>query len=201
MSDVNRSDPVTAVQSLELCACFHTQARIQIRQRLVHQKHDRSSHDRAPQRDPLALAAGELGRFALQELAQIERLRHFADLGIDRVFVLLAHTQGKGDVLVDIHVRVKRVALKDHGHIALAGRQRAHLAIVEVKRTGAYRLEASDHVEHGRFTAAARANEGEELLILDQQIEIVHDQRVAKALLNLVEADAGHALALHRSGG
>jgi len=54
-----------------------------MRQRLVHQEHLRLAHDRSTHGHPLALAAGQMGRLAIEEILEVEdpgRSRSVVDL-------------------------------------------------------------------------------------------------------------------------
>ena len=62
------------VQLLDLEAHLHAQLGVEVGQRLVEQEHRRLAHDRAPHRDALALAAGELPRLALEQRPELEDL-------------------------------------------------------------------------------------------------------------------------------
>ena len=62
------------MQTRDLRARRSPQLRIEIRQRLVEQEHLRMTHERAAERDALALAAGELPRQSIHELRQLQRL-------------------------------------------------------------------------------------------------------------------------------
>src|SRR5437588_239015 len=75
---------------------------------------------------PLALAARELARLALQELVQAQHPGRLLDLGPDLRLRHPAHLQPEGHVVVDGHVRVERVGLEDHGDVSLAGRHLVH---------------------------------------------------------------------------
>ena len=61
------------VQRDDLGAHRNPQLRIEIRQRLVEQEDPRLAHDRAPDRHALPLAAGELGRPPLEQLAEPQK--------------------------------------------------------------------------------------------------------------------------------
>jgi hypothetical protein len=58
----------------ELGAHAHAQLRVEVRERLVHEERLRLAHDRAAHRDALALAAGERGRLAVEQLVEAEQL-------------------------------------------------------------------------------------------------------------------------------
>ncbi len=57
--------PKPLLEPRHLGTHLHAQLRVEVRQRLVHQERGRVAHDRAAHRDPLALATGEVRRFAL----------------------------------------------------------------------------------------------------------------------------------------
>ena len=80
------------MQLLQFDPHLHAQFGVEVRQRLVEQEHLRMAHDRAAERDALALAAGKLARLALQQFLDAEdlgRLLHaLGDLGLSnfRIF-------------------------------------------------------------------------------------------------------------------
>ena len=77
--DVDRRGAQPLVQLLELDPHLHAQLGVEVGQRLVEQEHLRVAHDRAAQRDALALAAGELARLALEQFADAEDLGRLVD--------------------------------------------------------------------------------------------------------------------------
>ena len=74
---------------------------------------------RPGQRDPLLLAAGELGRLAPGQCAELDQLEHLVDLRLDVLDA--APAQPEGDVLEDVQVREQRVALEDRVDRPLVG--------------------------------------------------------------------------------
>ena len=99
------------------------QFRIEVGERLVEQEQPGIAHDRAPDRDPLALAARELARQALQQRHDVEhRGRTAHPAARSRFLPTFAPAQPEGDVLVDVHVRIERVVLEHHGNIAIPRR-------------------------------------------------------------------------------
>ena len=65
--------PSLLLQRADFAAHFLAQLRVEVGQRLVHQAHRRLGDDRAAERDALLLAAGELGRLALEQFLQAEQ--------------------------------------------------------------------------------------------------------------------------------
>ena len=67
VGDVDEGDADLALDPLELQLHLLAQLQVQGAERLVQQQHLRLVHDRAGQRDPLPLAAGQLDRLAVAE--------------------------------------------------------------------------------------------------------------------------------------
>ena len=74
VGDVDGGGGQPALQRGDLGAGLHAQLGVEVGQRLVHQEHLRRADDRPAHRDPLALAAGERLRLAVEELLQVEDL-------------------------------------------------------------------------------------------------------------------------------
>jgi len=62
-------------------------------------------------------------------------------------------------------VRVERVVLEDHGDVALLRREVGDIALADANHAIADALEAGHESQHGRFAAARRAHEHEQLPI------------------------------------
>ena len=115
------------------------------------------------------------------------------DLGLRQA----SNFQTEGHVFRHRHVRPDRVALEDHGHSALLGRQRGagrgdHLA---VHLDGALRgvQEPRDHPERGGLPAAGRPQEGDELALLERQGEVVHGGDAPEGAAHVAEDELAHA--------
>ena len=81
------------------------------------------AHDRAAHRDALALPAREVARPLRQHLREAEHLGAPPRRAAGSRLVDAAHLQPERHVLVDVHVRVERVVLEDHRHVARLRRQ------------------------------------------------------------------------------
>ena len=78
MRDVDGGGAEALLQPEDLGARLDAQRRVEVGERLVHEERLRLTHDRAPERDPLALTAGELPRLPLQEVAQLQHVGRLA---------------------------------------------------------------------------------------------------------------------------
>ena len=72
-----------ALQPLELGAHAVAQLGVEVGQRLVEQQELRLHHQRARQREPLLLAAGELGGVAVDQVIERDRAEHAHHLVAD----------------------------------------------------------------------------------------------------------------------
>jgi hypothetical protein len=131
VGDVDRRDPEPVVQPRQLGAHVDAELGVQVRQRLVHQERLRLAHDRPAHGDPLALAAGERARPALEQILQPEQPGDLLDAALDLGFRRLAHLQPVAEILRDRHVRVQGVVLEDHRDVAVPRRESRHLALAD----------------------------------------------------------------------
>src|SRR5690606_793580 len=68
--------------------------------------------------------------------------------------------------------RVQRVVLEDHGDVTVLGRHVVDHPVTDHERPLGDRLETGDHPQHGGLAAAGRADENEELAVLDVQVDV-----------------------------
>ncbi len=100
--------------------------------------------------------------------------QHFLHALFDGSLRFLVDLHAEADVLCNGHVREKCIGLKDHAHIALVGRLVGDIGIIERDLAGGGDLKAGDHAQSGRFAAAGRTEEGNELALFHIQIEILN---------------------------
>ena len=134
---------------------------------------------------------------------------------VDLVLGHLAELQGEGHVLVDGHVGIQGVALEHHGDIPVFGFHVVHELPVDVQLAAADFLQAGHHAQGGGLAAAGGANQDDELVVLNIQVEGLHGHNALVrhlevgllfrgALLGLflpaaVGIDLGDALQIQRS--
>src|SRR5204862_5063091 len=145
---------------------------------------------RAGERHPLLHAARQLVGTAVDlggEAHPLE-LRLYPLLG----FALrnLLAPQPEGDVFTHAQMREEGVALEDSVGGPLVRGQPGHVLALDQDAAGGRLLEAGDHAQRRRLSAAARPEEGEELAPTDVEIEVAHRDEVAEVLADALEADS-----------
>ena len=84
MGDVDEGDADLGLDALELQLHLAAQLEVEGAERLVEQQHLGVVDQRAGDGDALLLAAGELVRLALGEVAELDEVEHVADLLLAR---------------------------------------------------------------------------------------------------------------------
>ena len=166
---------------------------VEIRQRLVEQKHFRLPHDGASHGDALALAAGQLPRLALEHRRDFENLRGLADARIDLGLRHAAIAQTVSHVVVDGHVRIERVVLKHHGDVAIGRLDLVDHAAADVDGAAGDGLQSRHHAQQRGLAAAGWAHQHTELSVADFEIDALDGIDPAGiGLPDIVQNDVGH---------
>ena len=87
-------------------------------ERLVHQVDRGAAHDRARERHLLLIAARQLLRVERQQALEVHPRGDRVDAAADLGGAEAGGAQGEPDVVADGQVRVERVELEDHPHVA-----------------------------------------------------------------------------------
>jgi hypothetical protein len=153
----------------------------------------------AGQGHPLALAAAQLVGVPGLHARQPHQLQHAADPPGDLLARDPAHAEAERDVVEDGLVGKQGVVLEDDAHVPVGRVEPRDVAAAEPHLPLVGEEEAGDDVERGRLAAAARAQEGEELPLLDHEVDRPDAERGAVALQHAPELEdrLGH----QRSGG
>src|SRR5205085_1703454 len=100
--------------------------------------------------------------------------------------------EAEAHVVVDRHVGIEGVVLEDHCDIAVLGRDIVHDAITDKDLAGSGLLEPSDHAQSGRLAAPGGADEDEELLISNLEIDLVDRDDLFKLFGEVTKRYARH---------
>ena len=147
---------------------------VEVGQRLVHQEDLRAADDGAADGDTLPLAAGQGLGLTVEVLRDVEDLGGLFDLAVDLRLGDLLQLEGEGHVIIDGHVGIERVVLEDHGDVAVLRGHVVHELAVDVQLALGDLLQTGDHAERCGFAAAGRADEDDEFLVLDVEVELLH---------------------------
>ena len=159
VGDVDEGDPDLALDPLQLDLQALAQLQVERAERLVEQQHLRQVDQRPRQRNPLLLAARELGRAPVGLGGEADPLQLGARPAGDLVLGDPLALQPEGDVVGDAQVREERVALEDGVGRALVRRQlRDVLALdPDLARRSAARSRRSSAASSSCRSRSARA--------------------------------------------
>ena len=183
--DERRFQPL--MQADDLIAQFCPHFRVQVRQRLVEQEHDRLAHHRPPQRHALALATGQHARAAVEQIVDIEDLCRRLHAALDLLLRELHALERKRHVLIDRQMRIERKGLEDHRNVALHRLERAHVLAVKAERPLRRLFQPCDQTQKRAFSAAGRPQQHDEFVIGYRQVDLLERLRAVR----IDHADAG----------
>ena len=134
-------------------------------------------------------------RLAVEEALEAQDLGRLLHPPVDLGLARLAQLQAEGEVVVDRHVRVERVALEDHGDVAVLGRHVVDDPVADEELAVADLLQAGDAAQRGGLAAAGGADQDRELAVADLEVQVVDgDDILAVPLVHVIEGDGRHRL-------
>ena len=161
---------------------------VERRHRLVEQQHARALDQRAPQRDTLALAAGQLVRLARAELFHPDQSQHVGDAPGDFAPVEPLLLQAERDIGFHGEMRKQRVALEHHVDRPPVRRHRREVHAVEQHAAGIRPFEARDQPQQGSLAAARRPQQRKEFAFINIERKVIDDGRRTEALDQTLDA-------------
>ena len=189
VGDVQRGGREPRLQLDDVGPGLHPQRGVEVRQWLVHEEDEGLAHNGPGQGHPLALATRELPGLAVDQRGQPEGLGGLLDLGRS---LLLGHAtlaERELNVLGHRQVGVERVALEDHGDVAVLGVHIVDNTVTDGDGAAGHVLEPGHHAQCRRLAAARRAEEHQQLAVGDVQGQVVDCGGVTELLGDPVEAD------------
>jgi hypothetical protein len=111
---------------------------------------------------------------------QMQNLAYFLHPTTDFRFINVARGQRHGNVVIYVEMRIKRVVFKHHGHVARANRQVVDASAVDQQIARADLFQSSQHPQRGGFAAARGTENGQELAVVDRQVEITYRRRAVR---------------------
>ena len=169
-----------------------------VRKRLIKQKNRRVAHQRPAERNALHLPAGQLPRLAVEQLSDVEHARGLIDTLGDPGRSHAPHTQAEGHVVADRLLRIERIVLEHHRDVPVFRLMRGNVAPGDAHLPRGDRLKARNHAQGGRFTAAGRPKQDNQLALFDIQIDAGNGNGIAIGFTQSPQADFGHTAASSR---
>ncbi|OIQ70522.1 hypothetical protein GALL_478660 [mine drainage metagenome] len=195
VGDVERAEAMLAHNAADEVAQFLAQSGVQIGQRLVAQQQPRTHRQRACQRHPLLLPARQRMRMAPGQVGKA----HVGEHGAGAVTRLRAThaVQRQGDVVQRAQVRPQRVVLEHHAELALLRRQEGAASLVDHRAAKAHAatvqpFQTRHQPQQRGLARPGRAEQAENLALLQLQAEIVQRGGAAEALARGVDVQEGH---------
>ena len=100
--------------------------------------------------------------------------------------------QREGEILPGGHVGEERQVLEDHGEVALLGPLIAHGRAADGDLAFVRRHQPQQQAENGRLARARRAEDAEELVVLDDEVDVLHGDSLAVVLARVPEFEPCH---------
>ena len=190
--DIDERPAEVALEPLQLCAHLEAEQGVECGQGLVEQERARVPDERAPERDPLTLAARQLRRLALEQVLDMELGRCLADSPRDLGLRHLRLPEGERQVVVDRLVGVKSEVLEHDRDVPVPRIDVRDALAVEVDVALVRPLETDDRSQQRGLAGTGGAEDREELPVRDLQADSLQRGDGAEALGDLVESDRCH---------
>lgn len=198
MGDHQRRQPQTHDEFAQEGPRFLAQLGIQVGQRLVQQDDRRAVDQGAADGHALLLAAGELVRVALSQLAQAQLVQHILNALAHFAAGHAAQLERIGHVVEHGLVRPKRIRLEHQAQVAVLCRHfLARRAVVyqpiadaDTPRLGAF--EAGDRAQQGRLAAAGGAEQGHHFALAQVHGHALEDRVVSVVQVQVFDGKLNH---------
>ena len=193
--DVDDREAELLLETADLNAHGRTELSVEVGERLVHKAERRVAADAPSEGHALALTARQRTGLAVEVVGEAEYLGSFGKALLLLGLRHLLDVETEEDVVANREVRVKRVALKHHGEVALAGQHLVGEFAVHDELTGGNALEAGDDAQKRRLAAAGGPDEDKELPLLYLEVDAPEHLGLAVvALLKVLAYDFCHYL-------
>ena len=186
VSNINERALDLVAQLNELGTHLVTKLGVQVGQWLVHQEDLGVTHDGAADSDTLALAARKRLGLTVEVLGNAQNLGSRANFAVDLVLGDLLELECKRHVPVHRHIGVQSIALEHHGDVAVLGRHVVDALAVDEHIARGDVLQAGDHAHRRGLTAARGANEDDELLVVNGEVEVLYSEHTVLGNLEVV---------------
>ena len=186
------------MDALQLRAHIHTKPGVQVGQGLVQKQEFGVGGHGAGNGHALLLAAGQLVGIAVHILLDAHHPEGILDAALDLLLRQLLDLQAEGDVLPHSHVGPEGVGLEHQVQPAFAGFcvigqiRVDHLHAVDGHDAALWLFQAGDDAQRGGLAAAGRAQQGHEVAVLNDQVDVAQNVVIPIKLVDMLQFDSAH---------
>ncbi len=123
-------------------------------------------------------------RFTFGEGIQLHHAQGFGHARGNLIGWRFLHSQAKGHVFKNGHVREKRIALKNRIDVAVFSRNLGDVLVFEMDMAGIHVFQPGNQAQNRGFTTARGAKQCQEFAIIDGQVKIGNNIFSIKAFPN-----------------
>src|SRR5690606_24208123 len=193
------------VQASQPAPQFGTYLGIQRTERLIQQQYLGLHRQRPGERDTLALAAGQLRGQAVGgpvQLYHLQQVHDFpANLRLARPLTAGFDGQAVGDILIDAHMLEQRIVLEDEADAALADVQIGGVLTMETDTPAVRLLQSGNDPQQSGLARAGWTEQCGQFAIIEGETDIIYGDKIAKALVYLIDFNTHCAYSLQRGTG
>ena len=141
----------------------------------------------------LRLSAGQFPGFARQKMGDAQHGGGLGNAALDFALVEAPQFQSEGQVAIDAQMRIERLMLKDHGHVAIARRNAMYRPAVDGDAAAGGIGETCDQPQRGGLARAGRAGQNHAVAVGRVQRKIVEGTDPAwKDFGQIMQTECGH---------
>ena len=149
MGDKNHGDAQPPLQRADFIAHFRAQLGVEVGQRFIEQADGSLGNQRAPQRHPLLLPAGELIRAAFQQRREAQKILDSGQPFLLLVFRHAPDREAEQDVFRHIQMGKQGIGLEHHRQAPFRRRQGRHLPVADMDLPRSGKLQPGNQPQRG----------------------------------------------------
>ena len=135
------------------------------------------------------MATRQAGDSAVFKTAQGHQREHLVDLGLNLPLGHLLLPKGEGHVFKDVQVGKEGILLKNSVDVPFVGGHVVDFLAQEEDFALIRGLKAADEPEHGGLSAARGAQQGDKLVVIDVQVDVLEHRLPVKGFGDIFQLD------------
>ena len=189
--DIYEGDAQRAVHLLELYLHILAHLVVQGAERFVKQQHRGTVHNSSGNRHTLLLATRKGVYVTPLVIGHSDHLQNTHNAGLNLVFWHPLQLQSEGDVVENIEMREKRIALENSVHRPFMWLHIIHQITADIQISLIGSLKARYYTQGRCFATTRRTQNGNELALLDAQANVIQNTFVTELLRDVFDGDDG----------